>query len=68
MEYNLVFIVYTIGHELSHSLDDMGSNYDENGNLNNWWTDEDRKKFKLKQINKYFQLEAIQITLIKNLL
>ena len=56
MEYNLVFIGYTIGHELSHSLDDMGSNYDENGNLNNWWTDEDRKKFKLKikdVINQY---------------
>ena len=56
MEYNLVFIGYTIGHELSHSLDDMGSNYDENGNLNNWWTDEDRKKFKLKikdVVNQY---------------
>jgi len=48
IEYNLVFIGYTIGHELSHSLDDMGSNYDEDGNLNNWWTDEDRRKFKLK--------------------
>ena len=56
MEYNLVFIGYTIGHELSHSLDDMGSNYDENGNLNNWWTDADRKKFKLKikdVVNQY---------------
>jgi len=56
MEYNLVFIGYTIGHELSHSLDDMGSNYDENGNLNNWWTDEDRKNFKLKikdVVNQY---------------
>lgn len=48
LEYNLAFIGYTIGHELSHSLDDMGSNYDENGNLNNWWTDVDRKKYKLK--------------------
>ena len=48
LEYNLAFIGYTIGHELSHSLDDMGSNYDENGNLNNWWTDADRKKYKLK--------------------
>jgi predicted metalloendopeptidase len=58
MEYNLVFIGYTIGHELSHSLDDMGSNYDENGNLNNWWTDEDRKKFKLKIKDVVNQYEA----------
>ena len=48
MEYNLAFIGYTIGHELSHSLDDMGSNYDADGNLNNWWSDVDRKKFKHK--------------------
>lgn len=34
-----------IGHELSHGFDDSGSQYDGNGNLNNWWTDEDRSKF-----------------------
>ncbi len=34
-----------IGHELSHGFDDSGSQYDGNGNLNNWWTDEDRAKF-----------------------
>lgn len=34
-----------IGHELSHGFDDSGSQYDGNGNLNNWWTDEDRQKF-----------------------
>lgn len=34
-----------IGHELSHGFDDSGSQYDGNGNLNNWWTDEDRTKF-----------------------
>jgi putative endopeptidase len=59
MEYNLVFIGYTIGHELSHSLDDMGSNYDENGNLNNWWSDEDRKKFKLKIKDVVNQYETV---------
>ena len=59
MEYNLVFIGYTIGHELSHSLDDMGSNYDENGNLNNWWTEEDRKKFKLKIKDVVNQYETV---------
>ncbi len=34
-----------IGHELSHGFDDSGSQYDGNGNLSNWWTDEDRAKF-----------------------
>ena len=48
IEYNLAYIGYTMGHELSHSLDDMGSKFDADGNLNNWWTDHDRKIFKNK--------------------
>lgn len=48
IEYNLAFMGYTIGHELSHSLDDNGSKFDADGNLNNWWTDHDRKIFKSK--------------------
>ncbi len=49
----------TFGHEITHGFDDQGSQYDENGNLNNWWTPEDLKKFKAKtklivsQFNKY---------------
>jgi len=35
----------TIGHELTHGFDDEGSQFDATGNLKNWWTDEDRKKF-----------------------
>jgi len=38
----------TIGHEMTHAFDDKGSLYDHNGNLNNWWSDIDKKKFKLK--------------------
>jgi putative endopeptidase len=34
-----------IGHEISHSFDDSGSLYDGDGNLNNWWTEEDAQKF-----------------------
>ena len=37
-----------IGHEISHGFDDQGSEFDEKGNMKNWWTDEDRKKFKEK--------------------
>ncbi len=34
-----------IGHEISHCFDDSGSRYDANGNLNNWWTEDDLSKF-----------------------
>lgn len=49
----------TFGHEITHGFDDQGSQYDENGNLNNWWTAEDLKKFTAKtklivsQYNEY---------------
>lgn len=46
IEYNLAHIGYTIAHELSHSLDDLGSQYDEKGVLKNWWTSEDKRKYK----------------------
>lgn len=57
LEYNLVYIGYTIGHELSHSLDDNGSKFDEEGNLNNWWTDDDRRHFeaKIKDVVKQYE-------------
>jgi putative endopeptidase len=35
----------TMGHELTHAFDDHGSQFDARGNLKNWWTEEDRKKF-----------------------
>lgn len=38
----------TFGHEITHGFDDQGSQYDENGNLKNWWTEEDRAKFLAK--------------------
>jgi endothelin-converting enzyme/putative endopeptidase len=34
-----------IGHEISHGFDDKGSQFDGDGNLSNWWTDEDRAAF-----------------------
>ncbi len=34
-----------IGHELTHGFDDQGRQYDENGNLNDWWTEEDAANF-----------------------
>ncbi|WKE66119.1 peptidase M13 [Gallaecimonas kandeliae] len=35
-----------IGHEIGHGFDDSGANFDGDGNLRNWWTKEDLKKFK----------------------
>ena len=45
IEYNLANLGYVIAHEFSHSLDVIGSKYDHNGNLNNWWTTEDKQKY-----------------------
>ena len=35
-----------IGHEIGHGFDDQGSQYDEVGNLNEWWTEADRAAFR----------------------
>ncbi|MFD0767004.1 M13 family metallopeptidase [Mucilaginibacter lutimaris] len=37
-----------IGHEMTHAFDDQGAQYDKDGNVKNWWTKEDLKKFKEK--------------------
>ena len=34
-----------IGHEISHGFNDNGSRFNQEGNMNNWWTEEDREKF-----------------------
>ncbi len=45
MEAKLGSIGAVIAHEVSHALDELGSCFDENGNLTNWWTKEDRIAF-----------------------
>jgi putative endopeptidase len=37
-----------IGHEITHTFDDQGAQFDKDGNVKNWWTDDDYKKFKLR--------------------
>jgi putative endopeptidase len=49
IEYNLAHIGFTIAHELGHVFDDWGSQYGWDGNLYNWWTSEDKKKYKAIQ-------------------
>lgn len=35
-----------IGHEMTHGFDDQGRNFDHNGNMEDWWTEEDAAQFK----------------------
>ena len=60
IEYNLAHIGFTIAHEMSHGFDDMGSQYDAEGKLNDWWTAADKKKYKeiQKDIIKQYELFA----------
>jgi predicted metalloendopeptidase len=58
IEYNLAHIGFTIAHELSHSLDDFGSKYNKNGELEDWWTDKDKNQFKKIQENIVKQYEV----------
>lgn len=56
-----------IGHELSHGFDDKGSQYDGNGNLRDWWTEEDRSEFEqradglVKQYNGFKPLDDMSV-------
>ncbi|MCF6130429.1 M13 family metallopeptidase [Flavobacterium sp. AS60] len=54
----------TFGHEITHGFDDQGSQYDDKGNLKDWWTTEDKAKFTQKtkaivaQFNKFEPLKG----------
>jgi putative endopeptidase len=63
IEYNLAHIGYTLGHEMSHCLDDLGSKYNEHGNLKNWWTKHDRRVFDGKVKNVIFMIVTRKIVL-----
>lgn len=66
IEYNLAHVGFTIAHELGHVLDDWGSKYDEKGNLHDWWTPSDKKKFKeiqnqvVKQYETFAKRDGIE--------
>jgi putative endopeptidase len=57
IEYNLAHLGFTISHELSHAFDDWGSKYGFDGNMNDWWTDADKKKYKAIQADVTKQYE-----------
>jgi len=49
-----------IGHELSHGFDDQGAKYDGDGNLRNWWSDQDKAEFekRSKQLSAQYSAFA----------
>lgn len=57
----------TIGHELTHGFDDEGSQFDAKGNLHEWWTKADRRRFQqrvaaiVRQFNSYTVLDSLHI-------
>jgi putative endopeptidase len=57
----------TIGHELTHAFDDEGSQFDAKGNLKNWWTPEDAKRFAERtqcvddQFSKYIVVDDMHL-------
>jgi len=56
-----------IGHEMTHGYDDEGSQFDAQGNLKNWWTDEDKKQFEartgklVKQFDDYVAIDNLHV-------
>lgn len=56
-----------IGHEITHSFDDQGAQYDKEGNVKNWWTKDDYEKFKARtqqvidQYNSFTVLDSMHV-------
>ena len=54
--FNYGAIGVVIGHEMTHGFDDQGSQYDKEGNLRQWWSAEDRKRFeeRIQVMREYY--------------
>ena len=60
VNYGAIGVV--IGHEMTHGFDDQGRKFDRNGNLNDWWTEEDTKNFEARSSVLEEQFNSILIT------
>ena len=58
---NLGGIGAVIGHEISHAFDSNGAKCDENGNINNWWTEDDFARFETKVNQMIEQFDGIEL-------
>jgi predicted metalloendopeptidase len=59
VNYGAIGVV--IGHEMGHGFDDQGSKYDADGNLKNWWTDQDRAQFEKRAACIVNQFDTIDV-------
>ncbi len=59
VNYGAIGVV--IAHEMTHGFDDQGSQFDKVGNMNDWWTKEDRAAFEKKTQVLVDQFNAIEI-------
>ena len=59
VNYGAIGVV--IAHEMTHGFDDQGSQFDKDGNMNDWWTKEDRAAFETKTQVLVDQFNAIEI-------
>lgn len=65
VNYGAIGVV--IGHEMTHGFDDQGRQYDKEGNLNDWWTEDDAKRFAEKtaflasQYDNYTVLDSMHV-------
>ncbi len=59
MDYGAIGSV--IGHEITHSFDDQGAQFDAEGRLQNWWTDDDRKHFEQAAAQLVKQYDAYKV-------
>jgi putative endopeptidase len=50
-----------IGHEMTHGFDDQGCNFDADGNMKNWWTEEDAQKFAEKTQGLVAQFNEVEV-------
>lgn len=51
----------TIGHEITHGFDDEGRQFDEHGNLKNWWTPADEREFKRRAARIVRQFDGYRV-------
>lgn len=65
VNYGAIGVV--IGHEMTHGFDDQGRKYDKNGNMTDWWTEEDARRFEEKtkvlgsQYDNYVMLDSLNV-------
>lgn len=65
VNYGAIGVV--IGHEMTHGFDDQGRKFDAKGNMEDWWTDEDAKRFEKKaqkvveQFNQFYITDSVHV-------